>query len=199
MASPRAPSPVVELLRQIGEALASVGVGWYVFGAQAAILHGAARLTADVDITVALGPRPTSELVAALERQRVALRVRDVEGFVERTRVLPMLHEPSGIPVDVVLAGPGLEELFLARAKTVVVDDVAIPVASAEDLVAMKILAGRPRDIEDVDAVLLAQGAAFDLAQARETVRLLEQALDRRDLLPLLEAARARSGRSDRR
>jgi hypothetical protein len=69
VSSPSAPSPIVELLRQLGEALASVGVGWYVFGAQAAILHGAARLTADVDITFALGQRPTAELVSAPGRR----------------------------------------------------------------------------------------------------------------------------------
>lgn len=33
--------------------------------------------------------------------------------FVARTRVLPFLHQATGIPLDVVLAGPGLEKLFL--------------------------------------------------------------------------------------
>lgn len=39
----------------------------------------------------------------------------DAAGFVERTRVLPMVHRGTAIPVDMVLAGPGLEELFLSR------------------------------------------------------------------------------------
>ncbi len=40
------------------------------------------------------------------------LRVQDIDAFVETTRVLPFVHRVSRIPVDVVLAGPGLEEQF---------------------------------------------------------------------------------------
>ena len=78
------------------------------------------------------------------------LRVRDVHGFVERTRVLPLAHRPTGIPIDVVLAGPGPEELFLARARQETVEGVAVKVASPEDVVAMTVLAGRPKDLHVV-------------------------------------------------
>jgi hypothetical protein len=48
------PSPVGELLADLAAAFQQRRVDWYLFGAQAAILHGAARLTADVDVTVRL-------------------------------------------------------------------------------------------------------------------------------------------------
>jgi hypothetical protein len=38
-------------LRDLSTAFGAIGVRWYWFGAQAAILYGAARLTADVDVT----------------------------------------------------------------------------------------------------------------------------------------------------
>jgi hypothetical protein len=182
------PSPVVDLLARVGAALEPLGIRWYLFGAQAAILHGASRLTADVDITVDAGNRPTADLVRALVQQGLELRVAAADGFVERTRVLPLVHTDSRMPVDVVLAGPGLEELFFQRVEVRVVEGVRIPVIAPDDLVAMKILAGRPKDIEDAVAVLRAQGA-LDIVRARETLGLLERALDRRDLLPLLEQA----------
>jgi len=50
------PSPVAELLADLAGALHGLGVSWFLFGAQTAILHGAARLTADVDVTVRLPP-----------------------------------------------------------------------------------------------------------------------------------------------
>jgi predicted nucleotidyltransferase len=53
-----------------------------------------------------------------------------------------------------VLAGPGLEEQFLARAVLVDIGGVRVPVMSPEDLVVTKILAGRPKDIEDVRGIL---------------------------------------------
>jgi hypothetical protein len=180
------PSPVAELLADLDGALRPLGVRWYLFGAQAAILYGAARLTADVDVTVDPATRTTGDLVAAVSASGFTLRVADVDGFVERTRVLPLLHQPSRLPCDLVLAGPGIEELFFERAGTLVVEGLSVPVAAADDLVAMKILAGRERDLEDVAAIVRAQGPALDLKRARRTLASLEAALDRRDLLPLL-------------
>jgi hypothetical protein len=68
-------------------------------------------------------------------------------------------------------------------------------VAAPDDLVVMKVLAGRPQDLEDVVAILAAQGLRLDLERATATLRLLEQALKRRDLLPRLEQAHATARR----
>jgi hypothetical protein len=167
---------------------------WFLFGAQAAILHGVARLSADVDVTVDLGSRSTRELVEALAAAGFALRVADTGGFVEATRVLPFVHEASRIPVDVVLAGPGLEDMFFAGAEERLVGGARVPVASAEDLVTMKVLAGRPRDIGDVTAILRARRGTLDLQRVRTTLGLLEAALDRRDLVSELDRLLALAG-----
>ena len=190
------PQPVTELLGDLARGLHALGVRWFLFGAQAAILHGAARLSADVDITVDLGTRSSRELVEALSRQGFALRVTDAEGFVEATRVIPLVHLASRMPLDVVLAGPGLEERFFARVTEHRVGDLLVPVVSAEDLVAMKILAGRPRDMEDVASIVRAR-RDLDVTSVRDTLRLLERALDRGDLVVELDrvvaAAKTRS------
>jgi hypothetical protein len=187
------PSPLAELLRALAHAFAQLSLRWYVFGAQAAIVHGAARLTGDVDATVALGRVAAAALIAALRRQGFDLRVSDVDGFVERTRVLPLVHTGSGMPVDIVLAGPGLEERFLDRAQEHIVEGVAIPVACPEDIVAMKVLAGRPKDVDDVVAILAARGDTIRIELIRDTLRLLEQALAQSDLLPAFEQALQRA------
>ena len=93
------------------------------------------------------------------------------------------------------LAGPGLEQLFFSRAEVREIAGVRVPVACAEDLVTMKVLAGRPRDREDVVAMLRARGGALDLGRIRTTLSLLEKALDQVDLLPELERAIERAGR----
>jgi hypothetical protein len=187
------PSPLAELLGGLGDAFALLGVRWYLFGAQAAILHGAARLSADVDVTARLGEVSLGSLLAAVEARGFEPRVESPERFAEETRVLPLVHRASQLPVDVVLAGPGLEERFLARAELREIEGIAVPLASREDLVVMKLLAGRPKDLEDVAA--LATGSGLDLGYLRATLGELERAIDRSDLLPLLEGVlgRARS------
>jgi hypothetical protein len=180
------PQPVADLLADLARGLRALGVRWFLFGAQAAILHGAARLSADVDVTVDLGARSSRELVAALAREGFGLRVADAGGFVEATRVLPLVHLASRMPLDLVLAGPGLEEQFFTRVTERLVGRVRVPVVSAEDLVAMKVLAGRPRDLEDVAAIIRAH-RDLDVEGIRSTLRLLERALDRADLVVELE------------
>lgn len=192
---PQPRSPVADVLSALDAACAAAGVSWYLFGAQAALLYGSARLTADVDATVVLGSVSAEALVAALEEKGFELRITDAQ-FVAATRVIPVVHRASGLPADIVLGGPGLEEAFLSRATERDVAGIRVPVVSPEDLIVMKILAGREKDKEDVCAVLRAQRDTLDRQAVRAMVALLEDALAQSDLTPLLEEllARARQG-----
>ena len=181
-------SPVAELLRELAAVFGGAGVRWYLFGAQAAILHGAARLSADVDVTVDLPEGSLSSLLATLSVRGFSARIPNPEAFAERTRVVPLVHGASGMPVDLVLAGPGLEERFFARIESFDVEGVRVPVASAEDMLVMKILAGREKDRADAAAIVAARVKDLDLVYVRATLRALEEALDRRDLVPALDA-----------
>jgi hypothetical protein len=162
-------------------------VSWYVFGAQAVLIWGRPRLTTDVDVTVRLGHVGTDVLVSALEEDGFDLRIRATPEFVWQARVLPLVHQPSGFALDVVLAGPGLEDDFLLRAVVVDVGGTPIPVISPEDLVVTKVLAGRSKDIDDIRGVLAERGDRLDIPQVRATLRMLEGALGQSDLLPLFE------------
>ena len=98
------------------------------------------------------------------------------------------------MPLDVVLAGPGLEEDFLRRAISVDVDGTHIPVISPEDLIIGKIMAGRPKDIEDARSVIHERSASLDGERIRTILGLLEQALGQSDLLPVFEKAWVEEG-----
>ncbi len=183
---PPKPLPLLALLADFQRACAELNVGWYLFGAQAALLYGSPRLTADADMTVLLGAVSSQALATTLQQHGFELRVAD-ETFVRTTRVLPVVHPGSGFPADVVLGGPGLEELFLERAIVRSVHGLQVPVARAEDLIVMKVLAGRRKDEEDVVAVLSAQRGRLDLEPIRKTLGELAAALAENDLLPRFE------------
>jgi hypothetical protein len=74
------------LLRALAPVLRRFGDRWYLFGAQAAIVRGRPRLTGDVDVTAFLEPEAPEAFVAVMSPAGFALRVTDVDGFVERTR-----------------------------------------------------------------------------------------------------------------
>ena len=52
-----------------------MGAAWYVFGAQAVIIWGRPRLTADIDVTVRMDPEEPERLVRELESAGFRLRV----------------------------------------------------------------------------------------------------------------------------
>lgn len=191
-------SHIGDVLAALGTCFDSLGVRWYLFGAQAAIFHGVARLTADVDVTVLLEPHSTGRLASVMEANGFRLRVTATDDFVARTRVLPFVHSATRLPVDVVLAGPGIEEHFLDRAEFHVLEGVRVPIATVEDLVTMKILAGRPKDLDDAKAMLRARSEEIDLGHVRRMLQLLEEALSQNDLIPQLEQLIRREKRSAR-
>ena len=71
-----------------------------------------------------------------------------------------------------------------------------MPVISPEDLVIAKILAGRPKDIEDASGLWRIRGAELDAARIESVLRLLEGALGQSDLLPAFESIRRARGRT---
>jgi hypothetical protein len=179
------PPAALELLRALAPVLARWG-RWYVFGAQAVVVYGVPRLSADVDVTLALTPDAPDRFAREMADAGFTLRVDDAE-FVRRTRVMPFVHTPTGMPLDVVLAGSGLEDEFLERAVPTDLDGTVVPVIDRADLVIAKVLAGRPKDIDDARAIWTLHGKHLDAARIRGTLTLLEEALSQSDLLPAFE------------
>lgn len=159
---------------------------WYLFGAQAATIWGRPRLTSDIDVTADIPSAQIDRFLAVMKGAGFRLRFDDDE-FVATTRVLPFVHLATGVPLDVVLAGPGLEEEFLARAIGVEIAGTLIPVISPEDLVITKVLAGRSKDVEDVRGVLRERRHSLDIARIRGVLRMLEEALGQSDLLVVVD------------
>ena len=163
-------------------------VRWYLFGAQAVAVYGVPRTTGDVDVTIDLGDRSLDTLVAPLRRAGFVPRFAD-ESFAIETRIYPVIHKPSGWSFDLVLAGPGLEQRFLDEVRLLAVGRHRIPVIAPEYLVTLKILAARPKDIEDVRGLL--RIAELDHARVEDTLAELESMLDQSDLRSVYARLRA--------
>lgn len=156
-----------ELLRR----LSGGGVDYVVIGGIAAIAHGSAQLTQDLDICHATGAANLDRLGLVLVDLGARLRgVADAVPFVpdgqtlRRVQVLT-LHTILG-PLDLIASPAGAFGYARLRARAVraEVAGVEVLIASLEDLIAMKTVAGRPKDllaVEELEAIarlLRAQG-----------------------------------------
>lgn len=193
---------VADHLRAIQTALAPQKIRWFVFGAQAVIAAGALRQTADLDITT--DDVPASRLIGVLSKAGLALRddIEGVENLVEHHRILPMVHTRTGYQVDVVRAGPGLEQEMFKRSIRRRMGRFQIPFVETNDLLVQKTLAGREKDLEDVRALLRSASKEIDLAVVRSRLRELGALIDDSTLVALFDlqvAATSKKKRARRR
>ncbi|MEO8680257.1 MAG: hypothetical protein ABI665_14495 [Vicinamibacterales bacterium] len=140
-----------------------------------------------MDVTLALTPDDPERFARDMTSAGFALRVVE-PAFVRRTRVMPFVHTATGMPLDIVLAGSGLEEEFLARAKAIDIGGTSVPLIDLADLIIAKVLAGRPKDIADATGLWRLHGGGLDANRILATLRLLEEALGQSDLVRAFEA-----------
>lgn len=125
-----------------------------IIGGQAVLLYGEPRLTRDIDITLGVDIDELERVQKAIAELPLSTLTEDPKSFVASTHVLPLLHAESGIRVDLIFSSSPYEQEALKRVTRKAVQGVDVPFASLEDIIVHKIVAGRPRDMEDIRGIL---------------------------------------------
>mgnify|MGYP003393186576 CR=1 FL=1 len=95
-----------------------------------------------------------------LAQQDILPRIEGAIAFARSRHIFLAEHRPSGVPIDVSLAWLPFEEEAIAAAEVREVAGVRTRVARPEDLVIYKMVAARPRDLDDIEHLLRATKAA---------------------------------------
>ncbi len=164
---------VSRLLERLAAALSDASIPYMLVGGQAVLLYGLPRLTDDVDVTLGIGPSRLPDLLEVVEKLGWDVLVAHPREFVRQTLVLPCRDPLTSVRVDFILSFTPYERQALARAHQVTIGQTELAFAALEDLIILKIVAGRPRDLEDVRGVLIKNPTA-DLAYVRKWLRQLE-------------------------
>lgn len=162
-----------------------------VIGGVAASLLGRPRATRDVDVLVLVDEALWEEFLEAGARFDFQPRRPDALSFARRSRVLLVRHQVGGLDVDVVFGALPFERQVIAGAGSVQLGDVSVAVPSPEDLVIMKAVARRARDLADIEAILDAH-PTIDVERVRRWVREFSDALETPEMLADLENILAR-------
>lgn len=199
MSKPEAPlAPLLVALRDLMRWFEKSEVPGIVIGGVAASVLGRPRFTRDVDALVLLDPEHWKNFLESGERCGFAARRPDALRFASRTRVLLVRHQSSGIDVDISFGALPFEEECLSRGKWKEVGGIRVKLPAPEDLIIMKAVAHRPRDLEDIDAILGAH-PNLNVERVRHWVREFGAVLEMpelvRDLDKLLQRHRRASSR----
>ena len=147
-------------LEALLRALVSHGVDFVIVGGIAVIAHGSARITRDLDICYATDQSNLDVLGAAL--LDLGARLRGVEEEIpfvpdgrslRRTTILTLDTNHGWIDLLAAPSGAPPYAALRQRAERVTFGNIAVLVASLDDLESMKRAAGRPRDLVDVEEI----------------------------------------------
>src|SRR5258708_152180 len=103
-----------------------------------------------------------------------------------RSRVFLLRHKDTGIGVDISCGALPFEEEMISRALDFNAGDLTLKVATPEDLIIMKAVAHRKRDLIDIDNLLTVY-QDLDLSRVRNWVREFAQVLEMPELVNDLE------------
>jgi hypothetical protein len=158
-------------------------------GGLAVARWGMPRATQDIDLTLYAGYGGEDAFIHPLLAQFES-RVAEAAAFAHRSRTL-LLRTPGGVPVDVALGAIPFEERMVARATLhAFAPGAAILTCSAEDLVVLKVFAGRDRDWADVEGILARQRGRLDWDSIRRELAPLAEAREAPDIAARLEQLR---------
>lgn len=148
-----------DVVAAVATLLDAQGVGWVVIGAVAANRYRReVRLTGDLDLLIAShGVGGLAALETAFGDTGWSVRRGTPDGAILRLR-----HEAFGA-VDLILAETEYQHAAIDRAAFEPNRGVALRVLRIEDVLIHKLIAGRPRDVADIQDIL-ARRPQFDEA-----------------------------------
>lgn len=125
-------------------------VSFVVLGGYAIGHHATPRATKDLDLLVSGAPDNLARVAVALERFGAPPNVVAAVRTLAPSEIVYLGAEP--VRVDIMRRADGLEEeAVIARAVTVDLGGLAVPVIALDDLIVNKRASGRPRDLADVE------------------------------------------------
>lgn len=152
-----------------------------IIGGVAASLIGQPRLTADLDAVILASIEDIPKLIDLAGKEGITIRIADAEAFARKNRVLLMQHAASGINIDISLGILPFEAEMVARGQEVTLSGLTVRLPTPEDLIIMKAIAHRPKDMGDIQAIA-ANHPDIDQERIRFWVEQFGEALDLPDL-----------------
>ena len=181
--------PLQTTLRDLASWLQSESILFAVIGGIAASVRGEPRFTADIDLVVAIDVDQALQLSERLPASPFQPLFAGIAEVIQTAFLMPVRHRATSIPVDIAIGLSGFEQQAIARATLASMGDFQVPVVTAEDLILMKLLASRPRDLDDIHRIVLRHQQSLDWKYLIETGQQLQEAVAQ-DMVPALEALR---------
>ena len=180
---------LIKVLSKFTKALAERNLRYALIGGLAASMRGRVRATEDIDLILQCTVDEALSLVNSLGDEGFSTLLEDYETVARSALLIPLVDRESGVQLDLAIGLSGFEQEIVERADFISFGDHEIVVATAEDLVVLKTLAGRPQDLQDVKGIVEIQSGEFDWQYCLDAAKRLSAAVDV-DLVKQIELLR---------
>jgi len=152
---------------------------YLIIGGVAAGTLGEPRITADVDVDIVIDKENVPDFLDKAAKAGFRVLKEKCLVSVERTGVFQINFED--FHVDFIIASTGLEAAAFERAKTIKLYGIKAFFPSPEDLILLKIIPGRDKDLLDAKSVVLRHKGKLDTRYLKTWARkLCDEAEDMR-------------------
>ena len=103
------------LLATIAREAKGRNLPFMMVGGQAVLMHGAPRLTHDIDLTLGVGPDDVQGVLDMCRTLGLRVLVRDAVQFARETFVCPAVDEATGVRVDFIFSTTSYEKTAIGR------------------------------------------------------------------------------------
>jgi predicted nucleotidyltransferase len=183
LASPTDLSPV---LCSLSEWLNKENISYALIGGVAVSFAAQPRMTQDIDAIICLDPGLAAGFLESGKRYGFVPRISNPIEFARKSRVLLIRHHQTKVGIDLSCGVLPFEREVLDRATEVNAGSCKLKIATPEDLIIMKAVAHRQRDLIDIDN-LLTVNPDVDTSRIRHWVAQFAEVLESPELVKDLD------------
>jgi predicted nucleotidyltransferase len=146
--------PLLDALDALQHLLSRFDNKGVIIGGAAVSILGRARFTEDVDAMFLLSNKDLPRLLEMAKEEGIEPRVDHAVDFARKNRVLLLKHTITDTGIDISLGALPFEEEMVERGMLYEVDEaLQLRLPTPEDLIIMKAIAHRPKDLEDIRTI----------------------------------------------
>lgn len=146
------------------------------------------RFTEDLDAMFLLSIKDVPYFLEQAKLEGIVSRAENNTDFVKRSRVLLLKHSDTDTDIDISLGVLPFEEEVVERSSLQEIDDaLSIRLPTPEDLLIMKAIAHRPKDLEDIRTLVI-KYPNLDIKRIKRWVTDFAEILEMPDLWKLIES-----------
>jgi len=170
--------PFLEPLESLQRLLSRFDERGVIIGGTAVSILGKARYTEDIDAMFLLSTQDIPHLLEEARKEGIEARIENAAGFAKKSRVLLLKHVTTNTNMDISLGVLPFEQEMVERSIVHKVDaTLQIRLPTPEDLIILKAVAHRPKDMEDI-RILAEKYPHLDTARIERWVKSFAEVLE---------------------